>query len=72
MKVTGRTGAFVDEEYDHGPSSVQEAVDVRDDDPPGTLAKRVQAAERRLVPEALRLFAESKLTIDGRRVRIKS
>ncbi len=72
VKITGATVHFVDEEYDHGPIILQEAVDVRDDDTPETLAKRVQAAERRLVPEALRLFAESKLTIDGRRVRIKS
>ena len=72
VKITGATVHFVDGEYDHGPIILQEAVDVRDDDTPETLAKRVQAAERRLVPEALRLFAESKLTIDGRRVRIKS
>ncbi len=72
VKITGATVHFVDGEYDHGPIILQEAVDVRDDDTPETLAKRVQAAERRLVPEALRLFAESRLTIDGRRVRIKS
>ncbi len=72
VKITGATVHFVDGEYDHGPIILQEAVDVRDDDTPETLAERVQAAERRLVPEALRLFAESKLTIDGRRVRIKS
>jgi len=71
VKVTGATVHFVDAEYDHGPIVLQEAVDVRDDDTPESLAMRVQEAERRLVPEAVRLFAEARLTIEGRRVRIK-
>ena len=71
VKLTGATVHFVDAEYDHGPIILQEAVPVQDDDTPDTLAARVQAAERRLVPEAVRLFAEGRLTIDGRRVRIK-
>jgi phosphoribosylglycinamide formyltransferase-1 len=71
VKVTGATVHFVDAEYDHGPIILQEAVPVQDDDTPDTLAARVQASERRLVPEAVRLFAEGRLTIDGRRVRIK-
>ena len=62
---------FVDDEYDHGPIILQEAVPVLEDDTPDDLATRVQAAERRLVPEAVRLFAEGKLAIDGGRVRIK-
>jgi len=72
VKLAGATVHFVDEEYDHGPIILQEAVPVQDDDTPDTLAARVQAAERRLVPEAVRLFAEGRLTIDGRRVRIKN
>lgn len=72
VKVTGATVHFVDAQYDNGPIILQEAVAVRDDDTPESLAERVQAAERRLVPEAIRLFAESRLTIEGRRVRIKS
>jgi formyltetrahydrofolate-dependent phosphoribosylglycinamide formyltransferase len=71
VKVTGATVHFVDAEYDHGPIILQEAVPVQDDDTPDTLAARVQASERRLVPEAVRLFAEGRLTIDGRRVRIE-
>ena len=43
---------------------------MHDDDTPETLAARVQAAERRLVPEAVRLFAEGRLAVEGRRVRI--
>jgi phosphoribosylglycinamide formyltransferase-1 len=72
VKVTGATVHFVDEKYDHGPIILQEAVPVLDDDTPETLAERVQAAERRLVPAAVKLFAESRLTIEGRRVRIKA
>jgi len=72
VKLTGATVHFVDAEYDHGPIILQEAVPVEDDDTPDTLAARVQAAERRLVPEAVRLFAEGRLTIDGRRVRIRN
>ena len=71
VKLTGATVHFVDAEYDHGPIILQEAVAVRDDDTAESLAERVQAAERRIVPEAIRLFAESKLTIEGQRVRIK-
>ena len=46
-------------------------LEVRDDDTPESLAERVQAVERRLVPAAVRLFAESKLTIEGRWVRVE-
>jgi phosphoribosylglycinamide formyltransferase 1 len=71
VKVSGATVHFADGEYDHGPIILQEAVPVRDDDTPESLAARVQAAERRLVPEAIRLIAEGRVTVDGRRVRIK-
>jgi formyltetrahydrofolate-dependent phosphoribosylglycinamide formyltransferase len=70
VKVTGATVHFVDEQYDHGPIVLQEAVPVLDDDTPATLAARVQAVERRLVPEAVRLYAAGRLRIEGRRVRI--
>lgn len=69
-KVSGATVHFCDDEYDHGPIILQEAVPVRDDDTPDTLAARVQAAERRLVPEAIRLFAEGRLEVADGRVRI--
>jgi len=69
VKVSGATVHFVDDEYDHGPIVLQEAVPVLDDDTPDTLAERVQAVERRLVPEAVRLAAEGRLVIEGRRVR---
>jgi len=71
VKLTGATVHFADDEYDHGPIILQESAPVRDDDTPDTLAARVQAVERRLVPEAIRLFGEGRLVIEGRRVRIK-
>ena len=71
VKLTGATVHFADDEYDHGPIILQEAVPVLDDDTPDSLAERVQQVERRLVPQAIQLFAEGRLVIEGRRVRIK-
>jgi formyltetrahydrofolate-dependent phosphoribosylglycinamide formyltransferase len=56
-KVTGATVHLVDDEYDHGPILAQRACEVRDDDTPETLAARVQAVERELVPEVVRRMA---------------
>lgn len=70
-KVAGCTAHFVDNEYDHGPIILQKAIEVREDDTPDSLAERVQAAEREVFPEAVRLFAEGRLQLDGRRVRIR-
>ena len=72
VKVTGATVHFVDEEYDHGPIILQEAVPVNEDDDVASLQERVTAAERRLVPEAVRLIAEDRVQIDDGRVRILS
>jgi formyltetrahydrofolate-dependent phosphoribosylglycinamide formyltransferase len=69
-KVSGATVHFADERYDTGPIIAQRAVPVHEDDTPETLAARVQAAERELVPEAIRLFAAGRLRIEGRRVRV--
>jgi len=68
--TTGATVHFVDAEYDCGPIILQEAVEVRADDTAASLAKRVQAVERRLVPEAIQLFADARLAIEGRQVQI--
>ncbi len=70
VKVTGCTVHFADNEYDRGPIIVQRTVPIRDDDTPDTLAERVFAEECEAYPEAIRLFAEGRLQIDGRRVRI--
>lgn len=70
VKVTGATVHFVDFEYDTGPIILQKAIDVHDDDTPESLQLRVmQEAEWELLPEAIKLFAEGRLMLDGRRVR---
>ncbi len=69
-KLSGATVHFVDDEYDHGPIVLQKAVSVEDDDTPETLAARVQAVERELVPQAIRLFQEGRLQITDGRVQI--
>jgi formyltetrahydrofolate-dependent phosphoribosylglycinamide formyltransferase len=71
-KLTGCTAHFVDHQYDHGPIILQKAVEVREDDTPDTLAERVQATEREVFPEAIRLFAAGRLKLEGHRVRILS
>ena len=70
VKVTGATVHFADAAYDHGPIVLQEAVPVREDDTPDTLADRVQACERRIYPRAVALYAEGLLKREEGRVRI--
>lgn len=69
-KFTGVTVHIVDDEYDHGPIVLQRMVAVDEDDTPETLAQRVLAEEHRAYPEAVRLFAEGRLRLEGRRVRV--
>jgi phosphoribosylglycinamide formyltransferase-1 len=68
-KVSGCTVHFADNVYDHGPIVLQRVVEVRDDDTPDTLAARVFAQECEAYPAAIRLFAEGRLRVEGRRVR---
>ena len=70
-KLSGCTVHFADNQYDHGPVILQKAVPVRDDDTPETLAARVFAAECEAYPEALRLIAAGRVSVEGRRVRIR-
>lgn len=69
-KISGATVHFVDELYDHGPIIMQESVPVCSDDTADTLAERVQALERELYPRAIQLFAEGRLRVEGRKVRV--
>lgn len=69
-KVSGCTVHFADNAYDNGPIIIQRAVPVFDDDTPETLAARVFKEECVAYPEAIRLFAEGRLKIEGRKVRI--
>jgi formyltetrahydrofolate-dependent phosphoribosylglycinamide formyltransferase len=71
-KLSGCTVHFADNQYDHGPVILQKAVPVLDDDTPETLAARVFAAECEAYPEAIRLIATGRVTVDGRRVRSKA
>lgn len=71
VRLTGCTVHFADDEYDHGPIILQRTVPVLDDDTPETLAARVQLVEREAYPEAVRLYAEGRLRVEGRRVRIR-
>src|SRR5690606_26650223 len=69
-RVSGATVHLVDDEYDTGPIVLQGCVAVLEDDTPRTLAARVLQVEHRLFPAALRLFAEGRVAVEGRRVRI--
>src|SRR5206468_12914990 len=70
VKVSGCTVHFTDNQYDHGPIVLQRTVPVFDDDTPDTLAARVFEQECEAYPDAIRLFAEGQLSIEGRRVRV--
>jgi phosphoribosylglycinamide formyltransferase-1 len=70
-KVSGATVHFVAEGVDAGPIVLQAAVPVEPDDTEETLSARILAEEHRLYPAAVRLFAEGRLEIVGRRVIIK-
>ena len=70
MKVSGCTVHFVDEEYDTGPIILQSTVPVLDDDTPATLAQRVLVEEHATYIRAVKLFADGRLRIEGRRVRM--
>ena len=69
VKVSGCTVHFVDETYDTGPIILQSVVPVQDGDTADTLAARVLDAEHAAYPQAVALFAEGRLLLDGRRVR---
>jgi len=69
-KLSGCTVHFVDNRFDHGPILLQRSVPVLADDTPAALAARVFAAECEAYPEALRLIAAGRVSIDGRKVRV--
>ncbi|MCL6450812.1 MAG: phosphoribosylglycinamide formyltransferase [Acetobacteraceae bacterium] len=70
VKVAGCTVHFVDEGTDTGPVILQAAVPVLEADTAETLAARILEQEHRLYPLSIRLFAEGRLRLEGRRVRI--
>ena len=70
VKLSGCTVHFVNNEYDAGPIIVQKAVPVAYEDTPDDVARRVFVQECDAYPEAIQLFAEGRLRIEGDRVRI--
>lgn len=70
-KVSGATVHFVNEKADAGPIIMQDTVKVMDDDDAKTLAKRVLEVEHTILPRCVKLFCEGKISVEGRKVRIK-
>ena len=72
VKVTGATVHFVNEEPDGGPIVLQKAVEILEGDTPEVLQRRVmEQAEWRILPRAVSLFCEGRLSVEGRSVHIK-
>jgi phosphoribosylglycinamide formyltransferase-1 len=71
-RITGATVHFVDDAEDHGPIILQGAILVAPDDTEETLAQRILEVEHRLYPAAIQLFAQGRLVVEGRRVRIRA
>lgn len=72
VKVTGATVHFVTEEPDGGPIVLQKAVEVREGDTPESLQRRVmEEAEWVILPRAVSLFCQDRLTVEDRAVHIK-
>lgn len=70
VKVSGCTVHFVDEQYDTGPIIVQKTVPVEPGDTAETLAARILVQEHKAYPEAVQLFAEGRLKVEGRVVHV--
>jgi len=68
VKVTGVTVHFVDEHLDNGPIILQKTVEIKEDDTEETLLERVHKEEHKIYPEAVKLFAEGRLKVEGRKV----
>ncbi len=70
VKVAGCTVHFVDETLDGGPIILQRCVEVKENDTPETLADRILEQEHKIYPEAVKLFVENRLRIEGKKVKI--
>lgn len=68
VKVSGCTVHFVDAGCDTGPIIIQAVVPVMENDTEETLSQRIHKEEHRIYPEAIRLYSEGKLKVEGRRV----
>jgi phosphoribosylglycinamide formyltransferase-1 len=72
VKITGCTVHFVDEGVDSGPIIAQKAVPVYDSDTEQSLSSRILKEEHKLYTKSVKLFADRKLLIKGRKVFIRS
>jgi phosphoribosylglycinamide formyltransferase-1 len=70
VKVTGCTIHLVTDEVDGGPILLQQCVEVMPDDDVATLHARIRSLEHRLLPLAVRAFAEGRVVVEGRRARV--
>jgi phosphoribosylglycinamide formyltransferase-1 len=71
VKLSGATVHFVSEDCDGGPIVLQKAVPVEENDTPETLQRRImEQAEWKLLPQAVSLFCQDKLSVEGRTVHI--
>ncbi|MCL5423168.1 MAG: phosphoribosylglycinamide formyltransferase, partial [Nitrospirae bacterium] len=70
VRISGCTVHFVEEGMDTGPVIIQAAVPVSPDDTEDTLSGRILKLEHRIFPEAIRLFSEGRLRVEGRVVKI--
>jgi phosphoribosylglycinamide formyltransferase 1 len=70
VKVAGCTIHLVTDDLDGGPILLQQCVEVRDEDDAAALHARIREQEHRLLPQAVRAFAEGRLRIEGRRARV--
>jgi len=71
VKLAGCTTHFMDNEMDHGPIILQAAVKVLRDDTEETLKQRILDVEHQILPRTVQLFAQKRLSIEGRKVHIK-
>jgi len=71
VKIAGCTVHFVDEGMDTGPIIIQAAVPVYPDDTEEILSDRILTFEHKIYPEAIRLFSEGRIAVEGRTVKIK-
>lgn len=72
VKVSGATVHIVTPECDAGPIVLQRAVEVRQDDTPEVLQRRImEEAEWKILPEAVRLFCDGRITVENDKVYIK-
>lgn len=70
VKLAGATVHFADAEFDRGPIIIQAAVPVLDGDGGAELGERILQQEHRIYPQAIKWFAEGRLQIEGRKVRV--